>query len=207
MLLILDNCEHVIHSSAQLVHQLLRACSRLHIVCTSREAFGITGELVWPVPPLRLPTGELLNGPQDVANAEAVRLFVQRARTTAPEFQLTQLNAGVVAEICRKLEGLPLGIELAAALVKLLSVDKIAERLADPFRLLTRGSRTAPQRHQTLLRALDWSYELLSDTEKVLLGIRRKSCPVLAWWTAVYALAPVGGVRAGQFQNSAAMVH
>jgi predicted ATPase len=169
LLLLLDNCEHLIHASAQMVDQLLRGCPGLHIVCTSRESLGITGEVIWPVSPLGFPPPGPFSTPQELAKTEAVRLFVERARAAAPHFKLNGRNAAAVAEICRKLEGLPLAIELAAARVKLLSTEQIAARLDDPFDLLTGGSRTAPARHQTLRRAIDWSYELLSDAEQVLL--------------------------------------
>jgi non-specific serine/threonine protein kinase len=164
LLLLLDNCEHLLPDCAELVEVLLRACLHLEVVATSRGSLGIGGETVWRVPPLSLPSR-----PDDVADADAVRLFVARAQLQRPDFTLTPDIAAAVAQICRQLDGLPLAIELAAARVGVLSVGQIADRLADRFRLLTSGSRTALPRHRTLGAALDWSYELLTEPERAVL--------------------------------------
>jgi len=175
-LLVLDNCEHVIEACAKISEILLQKCADLKILATSREGLGITGEVTWLVPPLSLP--EMLpwkspTGAQEAFNeyqkSESVQLFIARARANSPEFKLTTNNTAWVAEICRRLDGMPLAIELAAARVRTLSIKQIAERLDDRFNLLTGGSRTAPDRHQTLAATIDWSYALLSGGEQKLL--------------------------------------
>ncbi len=157
LLLILDNCEHLIAACARLADDLLHQCARLKILASSREALGIAGETVYHTPSL--------------ADSESTRLFVERARAANLKFSLTDSNASSVAQICRRLDGIPLAIELAAARTKLLSADQIAARLDDLFRLLVGGSRTALPRQQTLRALIDWSYDLLSDEEKNLLRI------------------------------------
>jgi predicted ATPase/class 3 adenylate cyclase len=173
LLLILDNCEHLIAACADLADRLLRQCPRLKIVATSREALGIAGETTYPVPSLSLPEAHSPSGAAlaagDVARSEAVRLFVDRAQAAVPGFALSDENAPAVAQICRRLDGIPLAIELAAARVRLLRVDQIAARLDDRFRLLTGGSRTALPRQQTLRALIDWSYALLSEPERAFL--------------------------------------
>lgn len=174
LLLILDNCEHLVAAVAQLAEKLLRACPRLRILASSREALGIAGETIWPVPPLSLLDvwREKISGPdaaEKLMRYEAVRLFVDRAMNVRPSFRVTNENAASVAEICWRLDGIPLAIELAAARVKVLSVEQIATRLNDRFHLLTGGSRTAMHRQQTLRALIDWSYDLLSEPERVLL--------------------------------------
>jgi predicted ATPase len=151
MLLVLDNCEHLVDACADLVTLLLRATAGLRIVATSREALGVPGETVWRVPSL--------------VESEAARLFVERAQAMAA-LQLTDDTAPMVAEICRRLDGIPLAIELAAARVSVLSVDQINARLKDRFRLLTTGGRTAVARQRTLEAAVGWSYDLLTEPEK-----------------------------------------
>jgi non-specific serine/threonine protein kinase len=160
-LLVLDNCEHLIDACARLADDLLRACPGLRLLATSREPLGVAGEVIWRVPPLGL--GE--SGP-DLERADAVRLFVERARASLPEFALTDDNRVSVARICRRLDGLPLAIELAAARVRVLSPSEIAARLDDRFTLLVGGSRTAPRRQQTLAAAVEWSFALLSPAEQ-----------------------------------------
>jgi predicted ATPase/class 3 adenylate cyclase len=155
LLLCLDNCEHVLGACASLVDALLRACPRLRVLATSREGLGIGGELIFAVPSLTRP--------------EAERLFVERARFSRPGFAVTPEDAAAVAQICERLDGIPLALELAAARVRVLSVAELAEKLSDRFRLLTGGSRTALPRHRTLLAAIDWSYELLSEPERATL--------------------------------------
>jgi predicted ATPase/DNA-binding SARP family transcriptional activator len=166
-LLVLDNCEHVIAAAAALADRLLAECPRLRVLATSREPMGITGEAVWPVDPLNLPP-EDADG-HDVLGYDAVRLLVDRARPVRPGFTVTNDNASAVARICRVLDGMPLAIELAAARLRTMAVAQLAERLDDRFRLLTGGSRTAVPRHQTLRAVVDWSWELLSDAERVVL--------------------------------------
>ena len=153
-LLVFDNCEHIVDASAELVDALLRTCPKITVVATSREALGVASETAWLVPPL--------------ASAEAVQLFVERARATLPSFGLTPANADAVTEICRRLDGIPLAIELAAARVRVLSPEQIARRLDDAFRLLTSGSRTALARHRTLRATMEWSFALLSAREQTL---------------------------------------
>jgi predicted ATPase/DNA-binding SARP family transcriptional activator len=155
MLLVLDNCEHMVEACATLAESLLRACPRLVVLATSREALGIVSETAWLVPPL--------------VGAEAVQLFVERAQAALPTFTLSETNSAAVAEICRRLDGIPLAIEFAAARVRVLSPDQIAARLGDAFRLLTAGSRTALPRHRTLRATMEWSYGLLAAREQVLL--------------------------------------
>jgi predicted ATPase/transcriptional regulator with XRE-family HTH domain len=179
VLLVLDNCEHLILACAQLVETLLRACPDLQVLATSREGLGISGEITWPVPGLALPDAGAELTLERLAGFDALRLFMQRARAALPSFELGEHNRAAVAEICQKLEGIPLAIELAAPLVRALSPAEIAARLAERFRLLIGGSRTALPRHQTLRGAIDWSYELLSEPERALL--RRLSVFVGGW--------------------------
>ena len=155
MLLVLDNCEHLVDAAAELAEKLLRACPRLTILATSREALGIQSETAWLVPPL--------------GSAEAVQLFVERAQASSPSFELSDSNGAAVRDICRRLDGIPLAIELAAARVRVLSAEQIASRLDDAFRLLTSGSRTALPRQRTLRGTMDWSYGLLDKREQALL--------------------------------------
>ncbi|HKD95445.1 MAG TPA: tetratricopeptide repeat protein [Gaiellaceae bacterium] len=169
LLLVLDNCEHVIGSSAALADALLRSAPRLTILATSREPLRVPGEVVFRVPSLAIPDPDAAERPEALLSYEAVRLFVERAGAVAPGFQLDESNAAAVARICNRLDGLPLALELAAARIDALAADALAERLDDRFRLLRAGSRTAPTRQQTLEAALDWSYELLADVERVLL--------------------------------------
>src|SRR5215471_127272 len=169
-LLVLDNCEHLIDACAALADGLLRTCPRVAILATSREPLGVPGEVLWRVPPLALPLHD------SGADSDAVQLFLERARGSLPAFELTPENRAAVAQICRRLDGLPLAIELAAARVRLLSTDEIAERLEDRFTLLTSGSRTAPARQRTLEAAVNWSYELLSPAERRLF----EDCAVFA---------------------------
>ncbi|MGI8425977.1 MAG: helix-turn-helix transcriptional regulator [Actinomycetota bacterium] len=172
-LVVLDNCEQVIEGAAEAAAALLAACPGLKIIATSRESLGIPGEKVsrlnaLSVPPAPKASASKTPALRSVARYEAVRLFVERAKETQPTFALTKDVAPAVGEICRRLEGTPLAIELAAARVNALSPAQIAERLDDRFRLLTGGSRSATPRHQSLEAALAWSYDLLSDSEKAL---------------------------------------
>jgi predicted ATPase/DNA-binding CsgD family transcriptional regulator len=171
-LLVLDNCEHLIQACAELVQALLEACPSLTILATSREPLGIAGEVLRIVPPLSLPdrgAGKDYASALGAMGSEAVQLFILRAQGALPDFQLTDENAGAVAEICLRLDGMPLAIELAASRLRALSVQQVAELLVDRFQLLTGGSRTAPARQRTLEATLDWSYALLSDAEREVL--------------------------------------
>ena len=162
MLLALDNCEHLLESCARLCQRLLAAAPDLCLIVTSREPLRVAGERIWQVPPLAVRSA-------DGSAAEAVRLFTERAVAIAPGFALTQANADAVAAICRSLDGIPLGIELAAARVRALSVEQIRMRVADRFDLLTTGDRAAAPRQQTLRAAIDWSHDLLTGREQALL--------------------------------------
>ncbi len=169
LLLVMDNCEHLVASCARLVEDLLHASGRLKIIATSREPLGIGGEQLWRVPSLSLP--DVDHAPIEIVRAtEAAHLFVDRALAVNPAFHLTEQNAPTVARICRRLDGIPLAIELAAARVKVLSAEQIAARLDDRFRLLTGGGRTALARQQTLQALMDWSYDLLEPPDRTLLG-------------------------------------
>ena len=205
MLVLLDNCEHLIANVAELVELLLADRPGVALIATSREALGVAGEHVYQVPSLGLPDGAHTDehGAEDLAletvlASEAVRLFVDRATTVLPSFALTQADAPAVVEICRRLDGIPLALELAAARVPLLSVQEIALRLGDRFRLLTGGRRTALPRQQTLQALIDWSWDLLTDDERRLL--RRLS--VFAGGCTLEAAAAVArdvdGDRAGE---------
>jgi len=165
-LLLLDNCEHLLEASGQLVHELLRSCAPLKVVVTSREPLGIEGENIWRLPSLEAPTLRGDETPEEIGRFEAVELFVERARAVAPSFALQASNAAAVANICRRLDGIPLAIELAAARVRVLSPEQIEAKLNDRFRLLTSGGRGALERHQTLRAAIGWSYALLNAEEK-----------------------------------------
>jgi predicted ATPase/DNA-binding NarL/FixJ family response regulator len=169
LLLILDTCEHIVDASAALVHQLLAGCPGLRVIATSREPLRVRGETLWRVPPLALPAGASELPPAELAKHEAIRLFADRAAAVRPGFALDAGNSGAVLRLCRTLDGMPLAIELAAARVGALSVEQIAARLGDRFQLLAAGDRTAPPRQQTLRATVDWSYELLTEREQVLL--------------------------------------
>ncbi|MFI7129792.1 ATP-binding protein [Nonomuraea sp. NPDC050153] len=188
-LLVLDNCEPVIGECAELCRDLLGACPGLTVLATSREPLRVPGETVWRVPPLSVEGP--VDGPADRSadrcadgsvegESEAVRLFVARATAARPDFELTDENRPLVAELCQALDGLPLAIELAAAMVRVLSVGQLVERLDDRFRLLAGGARTAPARHRTLRAAVDWSYRLLSPQERLLL---RRTAAFRSSWT------------------------
>jgi predicted ATPase/DNA-binding CsgD family transcriptional regulator len=166
MLLVLDNCEHLIGACAELAEALLRSCSELRILVTSRESLGITGEVAWPVPPLSLPDIRRLPDVESPLRYESARLFVERAVAVKPTFELTERNVLPVVQICYRLDGIPLALELAAARTRVLSVDEISERLDDRFRLLTAGGRTVMSRHKTLRATMDWSHELLPEQER-----------------------------------------
>jgi predicted ATPase/class 3 adenylate cyclase len=178
-LLILDNCEHLIESCAQLADAMLRAAPGLKVLATSRESLDIAGETTYRVPSLPLPDPVDAEKLGRVAANDCVRLFVDRASAADQRFQLTERNASAVSQICLRLDGIPLAIELAAARIKVFSPEQIASRLDDRFRLLTGGSRTALERHQTLQALIDWSHDLLSDDERLVL--RRLSVFAGGW--------------------------
>jgi predicted ATPase/DNA-binding SARP family transcriptional activator len=167
-LLILDNCEHLLSACAELTQTLLEDCPHLHILATSREPLNLPDEAVWLVPSLSLPDPQHPPQLKHVAKSEAIQLFVARAGAVLSGFTLNESNASTVEQICRRLDGIPLAIELAAARVKLLDVGQIAARLDDSLQLLRRGSHAAAPRHQTMRAALDWSYALLSLPERLL---------------------------------------
>ncbi|HET9424011.1 MAG TPA: BTAD domain-containing putative transcriptional regulator [Gemmatimonadaceae bacterium] len=166
-LLVLDNCEHLVTACAGLAEAILRGCPRVRILATSREALGVAGERAWLVPGLVVPPVEA--PPATIADAPAVRLFVDRAQAALSSFRLTASNAPAVAQVCRRLDGLPLAIELAAARVRALPPEELAGRLDDALRVLGSGSRNAVPRHRTLRAAVAWSYDLLDDRERRLL--------------------------------------
>ena len=172
-LLVLDNCEHVVDACAGLADRLLRSCPELAVLATSREPLGVAGETAWRVPSLAFPNERLPTvGTGDAADLdqfEAVRLFVERAQAARPGFALTPDNWPAITRICRRLDGIPLALELSAARVTALTIEQIADRLDDRFRLLTSGSRTALPRQRTLRATVDWSHDLLSEGERVLL--------------------------------------
>ncbi|MFD7550516.1 BTAD domain-containing putative transcriptional regulator [Streptomyces sp. NPDC059816] len=165
-LLVFDNCEHVVEPTAALVADLLRSVPGLRVLATSREPLGLPGEVLWQVPPLSLPDGA---GLDDVARSDAVRLFLARARAGAREFTLDPSNAEPVAQLCRRLDGIPLALELAATRVRALGVEELVARLDDRFRLLAGVHRGAPPRQQTLVAVIDWSWTLLTDEERLVL--------------------------------------
>jgi len=169
LLLVFDNCEHLIQGCAELCDALLRACPNLEILATSREALSIAAEIAFQVPSLSLPASQKAVGIKAMKQYESVRLFIDRANAANPSLHLNDANAPAITQICLRLDGMPLAIELAAARVNSIAVGEIAARLDDRFRLLTSGSRTALPRHRTLRASIDWSYDLLSDAERILL--------------------------------------
>jgi predicted ATPase/DNA-binding SARP family transcriptional activator len=196
VLLVLDNCEHVVGPVAALVRALLEAAPALRILATSREPLGVPGELLWPVPPLDLPVGDAGDA-DDLAGSSAVQLFVERVAAAVPEFALDAGNARAVATICRRLDGLPLALELAAARVRGLGVHALAERLDDRFTLLGAGEGGIPARHRTLRAVVDWSWDLLEPDEQAVL--RRVAVHADGFsLPAAEAVAAHGGTTAGQ---------
>jgi predicted ATPase/DNA-binding SARP family transcriptional activator len=168
VLLVLDNCEHLIEACAQIVDDLTQACPQLSVLTTSREALKVAGEVIFRVPPLTTPDPWHIPATAALADYEAVQLFVERAMTALPDFVMTDAHGTIVAQICHRLDGVPLAIELAAARLTTLSVEQIAARLDDRLRLLTAGLRTALPRQQTLRATMDWSYDLLTGDERIL---------------------------------------
>ncbi|WP_328526691.1 BTAD domain-containing putative transcriptional regulator [Kribbella sp. NBC_00359] len=191
LLLVLDNCEHLLPGLTDWAQLVLPACPRLHLLATSREPLGIVGEIHWLVPPLTVPDGGG-DDPATLAATESVRLFEERAQRVST-FELTADNAATVAELCRHLDGLPLAIELAAARTKALPVSYIASELSNRFTLLVSPGRTSPARHHSLRSTIDWSYELLDERERSLfdlLSVFEGGCSI----EAAMAVARVGGI-------------
>jgi len=204
-LLILDNCEHVLDAAASLVTGLLRQCPSLRVLATSQSRLNVAGEATWPVPPLTLPPAAERD-PRVVAESEAARLFCDRAGLARPGFLLAEGNAGAVSEICRRLDGIPLALELAAARLNALTARQLAARLDDRFRLLSGGSRGALPRHRTLQAAIEWSHDLLSEAERVCfrrLAVFAGGCTL----EAAEAVLADGGLGAGEvFDTVTALV-
>ena len=180
ILLILDNCEHLIHECAKLAESLLTNCPKLKIIATSREVLNCLGENRYRVPSLTLPDPDHDYSLDELTQFEAVRLFIERAHSLNQNFKVTDENAPALIRICYQLDGIPLAIELAAARIKVLSAEKICEKLGDRFKLLTGGKRTALPRQQTLKAMVDWSYDLLSEKEKIML---QRSTVFSGGWT------------------------
>ncbi len=179
LLLVLDNCEHLLSACTALVKLLLTTCPQIHILTTSREPLGISGETEWRMAPLPLPAADAPLADVQTQDNPAVALFVARARAALPRFRLNERNATSVVQICRQLEGIPLALELAAPLVKVLSPEQLARRLGDRFLLLRGGDRAAPTRQRTMRASIEWSYDLLSEAERTLL--RRLSVFAGGW--------------------------
>lgn len=198
LLLIFDNCEHLVAACAALAGTILRTCPDLRVLATSQEALGVLGEVAWLVPTLPVPDLEHLPPADRLAASGAVRLFVERAVLSVSGFTLTEQNAPAVARICHRLDGIPLAIELAAARVKLLTPDQIASRLDDRFHLLTGGSRTAQPRQRTLQAAVDWSYDLLGEVARVVFN---RLSVFAAGFTFEAAEAVCGDTEAGRLHD------
>jgi predicted ATPase len=201
-LLIFDNCEHVLDAVVSLTDTLLRRCPEVRILTTSREALGMAGESLMPVPSMSLPEMPATATPEQLdrlSASDAVRLFVDRGRAVDPAFRLTGENAEAVVQVCRRLDGIPLAIELAAARLRSLPPAQIAARLDQRFRLLTGGSRTALPRHRTLRAAMDWSIDLLPEAERVLV-------PRLATFSGSFSLEAAEAVASGGPVNADEMI-
>gem|GEM_PF-4789015 len=164
-LILLDNCEHLIEACARLAEGLLRRCPHLAVLATSREPLGVSGERIWPVPAMSVPDSPSLEA---ASRSESARLFAERASASSPGFEIMEANAPAVAEVCRRLEGAPLAIELAASRVRSMTTAQISARLDDALGLLASGPRTAPDRQSTLRATMDWSHDLLDEAERAL---------------------------------------
>jgi len=191
MLLILDNCEHLLHPCAELAAALLQSGPRVCILASSREPLRVAGETTYPVRSLSTPDAGAAITTSILTQYEAARLFLARVLAVQPDFQIEEVGANAVADICQRLDGIPLAIELAAGRTRALSVEQIAERLSDRFRLLTHGDRTALPRHQTMRASIDWSYELLTSSERILL--RRLSVFAGGWTLEAAEAVGAGG--------------
>jgi predicted ATPase len=177
---VLDNCEHLVQACAQLAKLLLQAGGRVKILASSREHFNVAGETIYTVPPLSIPRATDRISAESILQCEAVHLLVERTMAVQPAFRLTEQNALAIVEICQRLDGIPLALELAAARARALSIERIAERVNDRFRLLTTGDRTALPRQQTLRAMIDWSFDLLTDREKT---VFRRLAVFAGGWT------------------------
>jgi predicted ATPase/DNA-binding winged helix-turn-helix (wHTH) protein len=194
LLLIFDNCEHLLSACSEMADLFLHSCPSVRVLTTSREPLGIAGEVIFRVPPLSLPDAESASSAESLMEHEASRLFIERACYVQPGFRSTSANASEIAQICARLDGLPLAIELAAAQVRVLSVSQICARLNDQYHLLTSHNRGVVARHQTLGAMIDWSYELLSQPERTLL---RRLSVFAGGWTleAAEIVGSFGGVE------------
>lgn len=190
VLIVLDNCEHLLAACAELADALLRSGPGVHVLATAREPLGVAGELMWRIPSLSMPD-EDERSLERIADCDAVKLFIERARASRSDFALDAANASHVAAICRRLDGIPLALELAAARVRALSIERLASGLGDRFRLLTGGARTAVARQRTLLASVEWSYDLLAEDERAL--FRR-----LAVFVTAFSLEAAEAVAAGE---------
>jgi predicted ATPase/class 3 adenylate cyclase/DNA-binding XRE family transcriptional regulator len=190
LLLILDNCEHMVEECAHFAESVLQSAPTVKILATSRQALGIRGEQVYSVPSLSTPNSKQLTTSEELTKFESVRLFIERATLVSPNFKLTKDNASSTAQICSRLDGNPLAIELAVARMRSMSVEQIASHIDDRFRLLTGGSRTALPRQQTLRSLMEWSYDLLTEPERILL---RRLAVFLGGWTLESAEAVCAG--------------
>ena len=173
LLLVVDNCEHLLGAAGQVVTDVMRAAPGVRVIATSREPLSVPGEHVVPVPPLELPSPHAAEPLAQLQRSEAVMLFPERAAAASGTFELTAANQAAVVDLCRRLDGLPLAIELAAVRTRVLTAEQILDRLTDRFGLLTGGSRAALPRHQTLRTTIEWSHDLLADGERTVL---RRSC-------------------------------
>ena len=191
LLLVVDNCEHLLGAAAQVVADVMKAAPGVRVIATSREPLSVPGEYVVPVPPLELPPPNPAEPLARLRQNEAVMLFTDRARAASGTFELTVSNQAAVVDLCRRLDGLPLAIELAAVRTRVLTAEQILDRLSDRFSLLTGGSRAALPRHQTLRTTIEWSHDLLTGGERAVL---RRSCAFAGRFT----LADVESVCTGQ---------
>ena len=197
LLLILDNCEHLVAACATLATDLLRSCPGVHLLTSSREPLKVAGEQTYRVPSLTLPDAQQAQTVESLSQYEAVRLFIERTKAVQPSFAVTDGNAPAVAQVCWRLDGIPLAIELAAARVRALSAEGVSTRLDDRFRLLTGGSRTALPRQQTLRALIDWSYDLLTEQEKKMLC---RLSVFAGGWTLAAAEAVCAGGQIEEWQ-------
>jgi predicted ATPase len=191
VLLLLDNCEHLLDECAHIADALLRVCPLLSVLATSREALGLTGEVSWRVPSLPLPPVNPPPSPEEMTEFAAARLFIERAHAAYARFSINYRNSAAIAQICHQLDGIPLALELAAARVRGMSVDELAARLDQRFRLLTGGNRAALPRQQTLRATIDWSYQLLTHEERLLFT---RLSVFASSWTLDAAEAICGGL-------------
>jgi predicted ATPase/class 3 adenylate cyclase/DNA-binding CsgD family transcriptional regulator len=205
LLIVLDNCEHLLGSCATLAEQILRSTPNIRLLATSREPLAVPGEITWRIPSLEVPPGRPVDV-EAVARCDAARLFVDRAQAAVPTFTLDDTTAGDVAAVCRRLDGLPLAIELAAARLRSMTLRAVAEGLDDRFRLLTGGSRTALPRQQTLAASVEWSYGLCDEEEQQLLRSLAVFVAPFSVWAAEAVAAEVGADRLRVFDLVARLV-